>query len=49
MFPPPIFFLCFLGTGVFPLEEAAAAVECARQKEALKVQIVCSQAVGTGE
>lgn len=39
----------FLGTGVFPLEEAAAALECARQKGALKVQIICSEAVGDGK
>ena len=41
---PPFscFFTNFRVTGVFPLEEAPAALECARQKGALKVQIICS-------
>lgn len=35
--------------GVFPLEEAGAALEAARKKGALKVQIVCSPAAIDGE
>jgi len=45
----PFCFLRVRGTGVFPLEKASAALECAKRKGALKVQIVCSQPAGGGE